>query len=166
MALLATLREHDIFPERKPVADTSYPFMRDAVRMVLMDNEGRIAAIFYPKGEGTKGGYMLPGGGVDAPESVLQALAREAKEETGCEIESIEEIGSIMEYGVGIKTRHIQEEHLFHAKVKGQKGSPQPTRKEQSWKAEVRWLPFSELKAAIESQAPSFARSVALIALS
>ncbi|PIR45248.1 MAG: hypothetical protein COV10_00420 [Candidatus Vogelbacteria bacterium CG10_big_fil_rev_8_21_14_0_10_51_16] len=162
MKLLATLREHDIFPDRKPVADSSYPFQRDAVRMVLMDGDGKVAAI----GGNIPNHYGLPGGGVIAPETILDALAREAKQETGCEIENIEELGYVFEYGVGKEgKKHIQEEHLFRAQVKGIKGERRLTKKEKDWKAEVFWLPLEELKVSIEAQAPSFACSVALIAL-
>lgn len=43
-------------------------------------------------------GYFLPGGGVEAHETIEHALHREFAEETGYEISSIQEIGVAIEY--------------------------------------------------------------------
>ncbi len=43
-------------------------------------------------------GYFLPGGGVDADETIEHALHREFAEETGYEIGSTQEIGMAVEY--------------------------------------------------------------------
>lgn len=173
MKLLATVREHDIFPDRPAVADDSYDHTRRAVRMILVDRDGLVAAIFYPAmthivdgvAHESKEGYMLPGGGVDAGEELRDALVREAYEETGCELEQISELGMIQEYGVGRTKKHAQEEYFYFARVKGEKGLPKPTEQEMDWKAEVRWLPFNELEQHFRDRQSSFMAHIALIGM-
>jgi 8-oxo-dGTP pyrophosphatase MutT (NUDIX family) len=57
---------------------------RDAVRVVLTDDGGRVL-LFHAVTEdvGPAGWWELPGGGIDAGESYLDAAVREIREETG-----------------------------------------------------------------------------------
>ena len=61
-----------------------YDLERDAVRVVLTDEGGRIL-LFHAVTEdvGPAGWWELPGGGIDEGESYLQAAIREVREETG-----------------------------------------------------------------------------------
>ncbi len=78
-----------------------------------------------------KGDYlMLPGGLLDRNESFEQAAEREAKEETGLEIEVLEEIHEyIKEFG-GV-------EKVFTATVEGGK-------LESSWEGTPKYIPLEE----------------------
>ncbi len=67
--------------------------LREAARVIL-DKNGEIALLHVSK----KGFYKLPGGGIEDGESVEDALIRETKEETGCEIKNIRPLGKIIEY--------------------------------------------------------------------
>ena len=66
------------------VKDESITFTeRLAVRLILLNDEGKIALIHAKKDDY----YKLPGGGIEADEDHLVAAAREAQEETGCIVE-------------------------------------------------------------------------------
>ncbi|MBP6929750.1 MAG: NUDIX domain-containing protein [Candidatus Moranbacteria bacterium] len=80
--------------DKGPEADGLCTEKREAARAVAFDDEGRIPILFV----GKHGYHKLPGGGIESGEDVMQALAREMKEETGCGIEVTGEIGTIVEY--------------------------------------------------------------------
>jgi 8-oxo-dGTP pyrophosphatase MutT (NUDIX family) len=64
--------------------DLRFDVERDAVRVVLADAAGRVL-LFHgrPAEEAPAGWWELPGGGIDAGESYLEAAVREIREETG-----------------------------------------------------------------------------------
>ncbi|WP_157964459.1 NUDIX domain-containing protein [Exiguobacterium flavidum] len=67
---------------------------RNAVRMLLFDQAGRIALMFVAR----DGYYKLPGGGIEGSESHEEALKREIEEETGATFGLIELFGSCTEF--------------------------------------------------------------------
>lgn len=73
--------------------DTDGVFEKYSVRAIIM-REGKLAMQCDRDGE-----YKIPGGGMEAGESQVQALVREVKEETGLHIieEAVTEIGEIVE---------------------------------------------------------------------
>ena len=82
------LRDRDIFPNF--LEEEIIYIERIAVKVVLRDDEGKIALV------GTK--YrLLPGGGVEGGESLVEAAIRECKEEVGCNIVIDSEIGKTEE---------------------------------------------------------------------
>jgi ADP-ribose pyrophosphatase YjhB (NUDIX family) len=68
--------------------------LRKTARMVLMRDDGKIALQHVANYDY----YKLPGGGVEAGESVIEALHREISEEVGCRAEVLNEIGTVIEY--------------------------------------------------------------------
>ena len=73
---------------------------RTAVRGVVMDADGRIDLIHSKK----HGYYNLPGGGVEAGETPDEAVVREVKEETGCDV--------VVESKIGQVTAYLQEDDI------------------------------------------------------
>ena len=113
MKLLAVVN-----PENAVEEEISKFKLRQAARAVVFDRDGRVALLNVSK----KNYHKLPGGGIEAGESVLDALKRECREEIGCEIEVMGEIGEIVEY---LKMFNInQTSFCYMAKLVGEKGEP------------------------------------------
>jgi len=123
---------------------------REAVRAVVFDKDERIALLHVSK----ENYYKLPGGGIENTENKMNALERECKEEIGCDIEVINEIGSIVEYRKIFNLK--QTSFCYFAKVKGYKGMPDFTDDEKENGFEQVWLSYDEaLKALTGSKATS-----------
>ncbi len=120
---------------------------REAARAVAFDEDGRIPILFV----GKHGYHKLPGGGIEAGEDVLQALAREMKEETGCGIEVTGEIGTIVEY----RTEwHIkQTSHCYLGKITS-KGETALDDGEKENDFKLVWMTLDEAIEALEKDQP------------
>jgi 8-oxo-dGTP diphosphatase len=107
---------------------------RKAARVILFDEKNNVALAHVTKQKR----YKIPGGGVDENESLENAAKREAKEESGCSIKIIQELGkSIEKRGLH---NFSQESICYFAKVIGQKAEPEFTSKEKEEGFEVLWV--------------------------
>lgn len=123
---------------------------REAARAVVVDSEGKIALLHVTNEQY----YKLPGGGIDAGEDIPTALARECREEIGCDVEVIGEVGSIVEYRKIFTLK--QTSYCYVAKVIGEKGAPDFTEEELAKGFEIVWLPYDKaFRAVSESNATS-----------
>jgi len=123
---------------------------REAARAIIFD-ENKLIALLHVKNENY---YKLPGGGIEEGEDIFIDLDRECKEEMGCEIEILNEIGLIVEYRKIFNLK--QTSHCYLAKLKGLKGKPDFTDSEKEKGFEEVWLPYSEaIKVLNESNAVS-----------
>lgn len=127
----------------------SYP-ERVAVRAVVID-ENKLIALLHVSSEEY---YKLPGGGIKSSEDQITALRRECKEEIGCDIEVVQEIGVIVEYR---KIFHLtQISYCYLAKINGEKGTSNFTIEEIAGGFEQVWLPYEKaLQAIARSKATS-----------
>ena len=76
--------------------------IRFGVRVLLVNDRGEICVV-----KSEKYGYMqLPGGGIEAGESIVEALKRETEEETGWLISDIEPIGYTLERREDVRNTH------------------------------------------------------------
>lgn len=166
MKLLGTINESDIFPNNPPTPEVELGKLRQAVRVVLFDENKKIALNYYPPKENYPiGTYNLPGGGVDEGESVESALLRESLEEVGCKIKNVKELGVIKEYGVGKKVKHNQDTYCFTAEVDEEKMSPDFTERERGDMLEIRWIPLQEAMGLMNGEPLTFAKVRSLICL-
>ena len=85
-----------------------------------------------------------------------EATIREAKEETGCVIESLKEIGIVIEYGVSPNL--IQTTYCYTGKVK-EKGTPEFTLREQKDELEIEWLSLDEAMQMITENSRGFTKA-------
>ena len=110
MKLLKLLNSDNITDE-----EVSLYEYRRTTRIIAFDANKKIAFIHAIKYKY----YELPGGGVEKYESIEEGAIRETKEEAGCYIRIIAEIGIFKEY---IKSKKlINETFCFLAEVVGEK---------------------------------------------
>lgn len=114
--------------------------LREATRAVVVDNEGMIALLYVSKNDY----YKLPGGGIESGEDKIEALKRECLEEIGCDIDVMNEVGSIVEYRKFSNLKQIS--YCYFAKIKGEKGIPELTENEINNGFKQVWLSYDEIK--------------------
>ena len=120
--------------------------VREAARAIVVDEDGKIALLHVTN----ENYYKLPGGGLEGSEDKLIALQRECQEEIGCDVEVINEIGSIVEYRKIFNLK--QTSYCYLAKLKGEKGTPDFTDHEKEKGFKQVWLTYDEaIKSLIES---------------
>lgn len=139
-----------INPENVSEEEVANYRVREASRAVVSDSEGTIALLHVTK----ENYYKLPGGGLEDGEDKTLALNRECLEEIGCKIEVLGEVGTTIEYRKMFELK--QTSYCYMAKVVGEKGKTDFTKKEIEKGFEVIWLPYNEaMKALKESIATS-----------
>lgn len=114
MKTIAIIRDSDIG------FDTPHPQNyeeRSAARAIVLDADKNIALLHVSK----KSYHKLPGGGIEKGEDAVTALLRELREEIGCSVDSIHELGSIEEYRNDFKLH--QTSYCYVATVTGPKGN-------------------------------------------
>lgn len=114
------------------------PRIRYGARGIIINEEGKVA-IFNKV---NKNEYKLPGGGIDKGETPEEAFKREALEETGCEIEIIQDLGTIEEHKSLDDFKQIS--YLFVAKVIKDNHKLNLTEKEKDEGARLMWVDEQE----------------------
>lgn len=142
MKQLQTITDKDIYPDR-PGEKFVEKYKRYAARVVVVDQEGRVALMYTRM----FGYHKLPGGGVDEGEDGKVAAAREALEETGCKIGDITELGCLEELRPQSGQRQINFGYL--GRVIGKKGEPKFTESEIHEQFEVRWYETVDVAIAV-----------------
>ncbi len=112
MKLLTEISDFTVGLGSKEVLGTQYE-LRKSARVILVNEAGDIALQHLQN----YNFYKLPGGGVDADETVVEAAIREVREEVGCGCEIIRPIGMVIEYREKYKLLLIN--YCFEAKVAG-----------------------------------------------
>ncbi|MES2225073.1 MAG: NUDIX domain-containing protein [Patescibacteria group bacterium] len=133
MALL-----HEFNEENVSEAEAATYKVRKAVRAIVFDADNNVGIINLT----TYKYYDLPGGGIEEGETPEEACIRECKEEIGCTVEIVTELGSTREYRQQLG--RINESICFIAKVAGEKGLPALTETEIANGTETVWVPLEE----------------------
>ncbi len=122
---------------------------RVAARTVLFNDDGTIALLFVR----ADGYHKLPGGGVEAGETIRDGLVREVREEVGCGIAVGDEIGTVLEYCGGTKT--LQESHTFFGTVAGDMGEPAFDAFERERGFELVWVTLDDARELLRDEHPT-----------
>lgn len=109
------------------------PRLRLGARGIVIREDGKIA-IFN---KSNKNEYKLPGGGLEGEEEPEEAFKREALEETGCEVEIIQNLGITEEYKSLNNFKQIS--YIFVGKVLKDTKQLNVTEKEKDEGAKLLW---------------------------
>jgi 8-oxo-dGTP diphosphatase len=85
--------------------------------VACVDEHGRVLLV-KQRGGPFSGAWLLPGGGVDDGESLEEAVRRETREETGCELDDLRPVAT---YEVDERTQDFKAlVHLYAARAVGE----------------------------------------------
>lgn len=109
------------------------PKLRLGARGIVIREDGKIAVF----NKSNKNEYKLPGGGLEGEETPEDAFKREALEETGCEVEIIQALGTTEEYKSLNNFKQIS--YIFVGKVLKDNKQLNVTEKEKDEGAKLVW---------------------------
>lgn len=109
------------------------PRLRLGARGIIVREDGKIAVF----NKSNKNEYKLPGGGLEGEETPEEAFKREALEETGCEVEIIESLGTTEEHKSLNNFKQIS--YVFVGKVLKDTKQLNVTEKEKDEGAKLIW---------------------------
>ena len=136
MNLICKITDKDI--GKQPI-EMDNPRLRLGARGIVIREDGKIA-IFN---KSNKNEYKLPGGGLEGEEKPEEAFKREVLEETGCEVEIIECLGTTEEYKTFDNFKQIS--YVFVGKVIKDTKQLNVTQKEKEEGAKLLWESFDNL---------------------
>jgi len=136
----------EINSDNVTVAESLSFDVRETVRAVILDNDGKLALINVADEKFHK----LPGGGIDEIETRENALRRECNEEAGVNIDNIIELGQIIE--IKSSEKKVQISYCYIAIVSGKKNSPQFSDSERKRNFEVVWIGIKDAIRVIEQE--------------
>ena len=143
MELICKITDEDI---GEKIVNMENPKLRLGARGIVVREDGKIA-IFN---KSNKNEYKLPGGGLEGEEKPEDAFKREVLEETGCEVEILNTLGTTEEYKSLNNFKQIS--YVFVGKVINDTKQLNVTEKEKDEGAKLLWeTPKKALELIIQS---------------
>ncbi len=130
MKLICKITDEDI---GEKIIDMENPRLRLGARGIVIRDDGKIA-IFN---KSNKNEYKLHGGGLEGEEKPEEAFKREVLEETACEVEIIETLGTTEEYKSLNNFKQIS--YVYVGKVQKDTNKLNLTEKEKDEGAKLLW---------------------------
>lgn len=129
--VLKIFTQKDVFPNME-IVEVEFED-RLTGKSIIVDSDDKIALV----GSTVNHIYTLPGGGIDKDENIEAGIIREAKEETGCDIEISSMLGIIYDYRNRDKKHCIT--YCAISEVAGEKHDPKLTEEEKKNGLHVKW---------------------------
>ena len=120
------------------VLELKEPRIRFGARGIVFNQDNKIAIL----NKQLKNEYKLIGGGMEKDEDPKLSFEREVLEESGCNIEIIDELGMIEEIKSHDNFKQIS--YIFVANVIGEIGETNFTEKEMNEGAQILWLDIED----------------------
>jgi 8-oxo-dGTP pyrophosphatase MutT (NUDIX family) len=143
MDILKTIRDKDLGINTPAPAKRHE---RNAGRALIFDLEKKIALLHVVN----KKYHKLPGGGAKKGESIIQTMRRELREEVGCEIKNVKELGIIEEFRDRFSLHQFS--YCFIGDLLGDKRLPSFEQEEINDGFEPIWLNLDEAIKLLESE--------------
>lgn len=144
MEYFSVITDKDIFGD--PMPEPKEYIDRPTVKGIIFDSENRIALLWHP----TENYGLFPGGGIEEGETKEGAFLRECKEEIGCAVEILSDLGCALQFRAKDKRKYIV--YFFVAKVVGEKGMPTTTQEDELGVV-TRWMTKGQLEEQLKEQA-------------
>lgn len=149
MDLICRITDEDLGEKSYRMID---PIIRYASRGIVLNSDGKIAIFNKQK----MNQYKLPGGGLEDKEDFDDAFLREVREETGCNVKIIQELGITEE--LKSQDNFMQISHVFVGKVIEDTKRLGLTDKEKAEGGNILW---EEPKTALELISSSYEKLIA-----
>ncbi len=130
---IANITDRDF--EIKEKQNHEKPLVRLGARGIILNDAGEIALIYIK----SKNEYKLPGGGIEQDEDARTTFKRECEEELGCQIEILENLGTIEEYKSQENFKQLSFVYVGNKTM--ELNSNKLTEKEKEEGTEYVWLP-------------------------
>ena len=130
MNLICKITDENIGEKTITMKDSK---LRLGARGIVIRNDGKIAVF----NKSNKNEYKLPGGGLEGNENPEDAFKREVLEETGCEVEIVDFLGTTEEYKSLNNFKQIS--YIFVGKVLKDTNHLSVTKKEKDEGAKLLW---------------------------
>ena len=138
-----------INPENVSDSEADKYLIRKAARAIVFDKNKSIALLHATKNYY----YKLPGGGIEEGEDNEMALKRECKEEIGCVVKIIKELGSTVEYRKRYNLKQIS--YCYIAELVGEKGVPDLEQDEIDEGFETVWMSIEDALKKVKESKPT-----------
>lgn len=146
MRLIATITDKEVIGKRQEFKG-EYS-LRTAARAIVFNSKDKIAILNAKKYKFHK----LPGGGVEGKEDIKETLERELKEEIGCKVQIIKEVGKIIE--IKNKYGQKQDSYCYVANVLSKCKSNLTKEEKEDLEIEVEWTKLDKAIKLFEQDNP------------